>query len=241
MAVTTEEILAAARELAGRAMMDGEEKILSVLCAGELGAWRGRLREGVTEEDCGDALTVACAWGALAAMETAWEHGSGRVVSIFRRGPLGAGNGRTDGGGESQRPAAAGGAADGPLCQRRGLCLLGGGGLRTTFGGYVRTVLAKYGVAISLWKDGRCLGEGLAVVRPVLDREWQWVPTERGVSRQEKGLCLAEAALPFDTEGPLVLQWEARCYDVVNARKLRAGEESICWQAALRRREEDAA
>ena len=51
MAVTTEEILAAARELAGRAMTDGEEKILSVLCAGELGAWRGRLREGVTEED----------------------------------------------------------------------------------------------------------------------------------------------------------------------------------------------
>lgn len=63
MAVTTEEILAAARELAGRAMTDGEEKILSVLCAGELGAWRGWLREGVTEEDCGDALTVACAWG----------------------------------------------------------------------------------------------------------------------------------------------------------------------------------
>ena len=78
MAVTTEEILAAARELAGRAMTDGEEKILSVLCAGELGAWRGRLREGVTEEDCGDALT---------AMETAWEHGSGRVVS-FSAGDL---------------------------------------------------------------------------------------------------------------------------------------------------------
>lgn len=34
MAVTTEEILAAARELAGWAMTDGEEKILSVLCAG---------------------------------------------------------------------------------------------------------------------------------------------------------------------------------------------------------------
>lgn len=45
-----------------------------------------------------------------------------------------------------------------------------------------------------------------------------------------------KAALPFDTEGPLILQWEARRYDVVNARKLRAGEESICWQAALRRR-----
>lgn len=86
MAVTTEEILAVARELARRAMTDGEEKILSVLCAGELGAWRGRLREGVTEEDCGDALTVACAWGALAAMETAWEQGSGRVVSHFPQG-----------------------------------------------------------------------------------------------------------------------------------------------------------
>ena len=231
MAVTTEEILAAARELAGRAMTDGEEKILSVLCAGELGAWRGRRRRA----DGG--LCLGGAGGHGDGLGT-WV-GPGGV--IFRRGPLGAGNGGADGGGERQRPAAAGGAADGPLCQRRGLCLLGGGGLRTTFGGYVRTVLAKYGVAISLWKDGRCLGEGLAVVRPVLDREWQWVPTEQGVSRQEKGLCLAEAALPFDTEGPLILQWEARRYDVVNARKLRAGEESICWQAALRRREEDAA
>lgn len=35
----------------------------------------------------GDALTVACAWGALAAMETAWEHGAGRVVS-FSAGDL---------------------------------------------------------------------------------------------------------------------------------------------------------
>ena len=41
----------------------------------------------MTEEDCDDALTVACAWGALAAMETAWEHGSGRVVS-FSAGDL---------------------------------------------------------------------------------------------------------------------------------------------------------
>lgn len=113
--------------------------------------------------------------------------------------------------------------------------------MRATFGGYVRTVLAKYGVAVSLWKDGVCLGEGRAVVRPVLDQEWQWVPTERGVSRQEKGLCLAETALPFDTEGPLVLQQGARRYDVENARALKAGEETICWQAALRRREEDAA
>ena len=113
--------------------------------------------------------------------------------------------------------------------------------MRTTFGGDVQAVLAKYGVAVSLWKDEQCLGEGLAVVRPVLDQEWQWVPTERGVSRQERGLCLAETALPFDTEGPLVLRQGARRYDVVNARALRAGEETICWQAALQKREEDAA
>lgn len=113
--------------------------------------------------------------------------------------------------------------------------------MRATFGGFIRTVLAKYGVAVSLWKDGRCLGEGLAVLRPVLDQELQWAPTERGVSRQEKGLCLAEAGLPFETEGPLVLRQGARCYDVWNARALMAGEEMLCWQAALRRREEDAA
>ena len=113
--------------------------------------------------------------------------------------------------------------------------------MRRTFAGYVRTVLAKYGVAVSLWKDGVCLGEGLAVLRPVLDQELQWVPTERGVSRQEKGLCLAEAGLPFAEEGPLILRQGTRQYDVWNARRVSAGEETICWQAALRRREEDAA
>ena len=85
--MTTEEILAAARELAGRAMTDGEEKILSVLCAGELAAWRGRLREGMTEEQCQDVLVVACALGALAAMGTAWESSAGGVVS-FSAGDL---------------------------------------------------------------------------------------------------------------------------------------------------------
>lgn len=87
MAATTEEILAAARELAGRAMTDGEEKILSVLCGGELAAWRERLKEDVTEEACHGVLVVACALGALAAMGTAWESGAGRVVS-FSAGDL---------------------------------------------------------------------------------------------------------------------------------------------------------
>ena len=113
--------------------------------------------------------------------------------------------------------------------------------MRTTFGGYFRTIAAKYGVDVSLWKDGVELGHGRAVLRPVLDQELQWVPTERGVSRQEKGLCLAEAGLPFATEGPLVLRQGARWYDVWNAREVTAGEKVICWQVALRRREEDAA
>lgn len=87
MAVTTEEILAAAGELAGRTLTDGEEEILSVLCEGELAAWRGRLRESVREETCRGTLVVACALGALAAMETAWESGAGGIVS-FSAGDL---------------------------------------------------------------------------------------------------------------------------------------------------------
>ena len=108
-------------------------------------------------------------------------------------------------------------------------------------GGYFRTIAAKYGVEVSLWKDGVELGQGQAVLRPVLDQELQWVPTERGVFQQEKGLCLAEAELPFATEGPLVLRQGARMYDVWNARAVSAGEEIICWQVALRRREEGTA
>ena len=87
MAVTTEEILAAAREFAGRTMTDGEENILSVLCGGELTAWRERLKEDATEEECHGVLVVACALGALAAMGTAWESGAGGVVS-FSAGDL---------------------------------------------------------------------------------------------------------------------------------------------------------
>ena len=113
--------------------------------------------------------------------------------------------------------------------------------MRTMLGGYFRTIAAKYGVEVSLWKDGVELGQGQAVLRPVLDQELQWVPTDRGVSRQEKGLCLAEAGLPFATEGPLVLRQGTRMYDVWNARAVSAGEEIICWQVALRRREEGTA
>ena len=87
MAVTTQEILTAARELAGRTLTGGEEEILSVLCAGELAAWHRRLREDVSEDECRGTLAVASALGALAAMETAWESGSGGIVS-FSAGDL---------------------------------------------------------------------------------------------------------------------------------------------------------
>lgn len=68
MAVTMEEILAAARELAGRAMTDGEEKILSVLCAGELNSERVVLVAPAVSQEAGGAWVAAagvtrrCLW-----------------------------------------------------------------------------------------------------------------------------------------------------------------------------------
>lgn len=107
-----------------------------------------------------------------------------------------------------------------------------------SFGGCFQDIVARYGTPVVLRLDGEVLGRGLALLRPVLDRERQFLPTELGLRRRELALCLGEVSLPFpDGPGELVLETEGAAYDVVNARLVKAGEEGVYWRAALARRE----
>ncbi len=45
---------------------EAERTLLEPLCAAAEGAWRARLRKGVTAEDCGEALPCAAAFTAAA-------------------------------------------------------------------------------------------------------------------------------------------------------------------------------
>lgn len=109
-----------------------------------------------------------------------------------------------------------------------------------SFAGSFLAIAARYGQEVSLLREGKTLGSGLAVLRPVLDQERQFLPTELGLYRREMVLCLGQGELPFDPQpGELVLQTEDGAYDVVNARSVEAGRERIYWRAILARREEE--
>ena len=64
-----------------------------------------------------------------------------------------------------------------------------------SFAGAFRAIAARYGQEVSLYRDGKLLGEGRAVLRPILDKERQYLPTDLGVRRQErKTPAVAEAS-----------------------------------------------
>ena len=109
-----------------------------------------------------------------------------------------------------------------------------------SFQGQFQAIVARYGVAVTLQLEGETLGSGLALLRPLLDRERKFLHTDLGVRRQELTLCLGQVEIPFpDQPGELVLKTGQRTYDVVNARLIGAGEEQIYWRAVLARREEE--
>ena len=78
----TEEILALALRLGGRAE---DEEILRVLCQTAEAELAGRLRPGVTAEDCGEAFPLAAAYWALAGLCAAGQQGT---VESFTAGDV---------------------------------------------------------------------------------------------------------------------------------------------------------
>lgn len=110
-----------------------------------------------------------------------------------------------------------------------------------SFAGSFQAIAARYGQEVILFHQGQQAGQGLAVLRPVLDRQAQWQPQPLGQARREEVLCLAAAQLPFHTGcAEQTVQAGQALYDVVSARPVEAGTERIYWRAVLRRREEDA-
>lgn len=108
-----------------------------------------------------------------------------------------------------------------------------------SFAGVFDAIAARYGQVVTVAKDGVTLGSGRAVLRPVLDRKPQFVPTDLGLARVEETLCLGQAELPFsEAAGVWTVTQGETVYTVVNLRPVRAGEERIYWRVVLRRREE---
>ncbi len=111
-----------------------------------------------------------------------------------------------------------------------------------SFAGAFRAIAARYGQEVALYRDGTLLGTGRAVLRPILDRERQYLPTDLGVRRQEQMLCLGEDTLPFaPARGETVLRQGEDAYDVENVRPVQAGDQVIYWRAVLTRRDREEA
>lgn len=106
--------------------------------------------------------------------------------------------------------------------------------------GAFEAILARYGQPVELLRSGTSLGKGRAMLRPLLDRERQFLPTPLGQHRRESILCLGERVLPFspEAEETLVQTGESQ-YTVVNVRSVDIGTERIYWRAILQRREDE--
>ena len=70
------EIVMAARAFLNRDLTQDQEEVLAALCEEAVARWRGRLREGLTPEDCRGAFVPACAWTALVGLAPALEAGT---------------------------------------------------------------------------------------------------------------------------------------------------------------------
>lgn len=95
-------------------------------------------------------------------------------------------------------------------------------------------VAARHGQTVTLEREGAVLGTGLALLRPLFDRNRQFLPADLGLERREQVLCLAEPALPFaPTPGRTLVRCGDGVYRVVNVRRVTAGRELVYWRAIL--------
>lgn len=110
-----------------------------------------------------------------------------------------------------------------------------------SFGGSFDAIVKRYGRAVSVERDGIVLGTGRALLQPMLDQEAQFLPSELGVGRDERTLCLGERSLPLDpAPGETLLRQGDEVFVVVNARAVDVGTQRVYWRAVLKRREEAA-
>ena len=109
-----------------------------------------------------------------------------------------------------------------------------------SYAAVVARLIRDFGEAVSLERDGSALGTGRAILRPLLDREDQFLPSRLGVRREEEVLCLAETGLPFPAvPDRVVLRKGGTAYEVVSVRTVTVGREAVYQRAVLRRRDEE--
>ena len=84
-------------------------------------------------------------------------------------------------------------------------------------------VLARFGQEVTLLRDGTELGRGLALIQDERDAARQFAPTDRGIRRAERALCLASLTVPFDpAAGEAIANAVRANADRVSVRERRA-------------------
>ena len=68
----------------GEEIEEPQEEALKALCGEALSWWKSRLRDDITQADCGEALALAAAWRALAG----FVQGSAPAPLSFRAGDI---------------------------------------------------------------------------------------------------------------------------------------------------------
>ena len=97
-------------------------------------------------------------------------------------------------------------------------------------------VASRHGQTVSVERNGEVLGTGLALLRPLFDRDRQFLPTDLGLERREQVLCMAQADLPMGpAPGRTLVRCQEGTYRVVNVRRVTAGLELVYWRAILER------
>ena len=105
-----------------------------------------------------------------------------------------------------------------------------------SYGAAFLAVASRHGQTITLERDGTVLGSGLALLRPIFDRNRQFLPADLGLERREQVLCMGEAALPFEpSPGRTLVRQGEDTWRVVNVRQVTAGRELVYWRAILER------
>ena len=111
-----------------------------------------------------------------------------------------------------------------------------------SFGDSFAAIVKRYGKTVWVERDGVVLGPGRALLQPMPDQERQFLPSDLGLGREERTLCLGERSLPLEPgAGEWVLRQGSDAFDILRVQAVEVGSQRVYWRLILTRRDEEAA
>lgn len=82
--------------------------------------------------------------------------------------------------------------------------------------------------------EGTARGEGMAIVQPMTEADWQYTAGALGSYKTDRFLCLAEPGLPLGSLGADgFVSWDGENYEVMTVRPVWVGGETTHYWIAL--------